>query len=98
MPPEFAELMSQSAAYCTTEPHWYLGLIAVDPFHRWKNVGTKLLRHGLELCDRDGVPAYLESTNAANLALYQRAGFELLAKVQVGQSPVRYPMLRPAQK
>ncbi|MEK6216215.1 MAG: GNAT family N-acetyltransferase [Boseongicola sp.] len=98
MPPEFAELMAQSAAYCPTEPHWYLGLIAVDPIHRGKRVGTKLLQHGLGLCDRDGVPAYLESTNAANLALYQRAGFELLAKVQVGQSPARYPMLRPAQK
>lgn len=98
MPPEFAELMAQSAAYCPTEPHWYLGIIAVDPFHRGKRVGTKLLQHGLALCDRDGVPAYLESTNAANLALYERAGFELLAEVRVGQSPTRYPMLRPAQK
>jgi GNAT superfamily N-acetyltransferase len=98
MPPEFAELIAKSAAYCPTEPHWHLGLIAVDPFHRGKRVGTKLLQHGLALCDRDGVPAYLESTNAANLALYERAGFELLAEVRVGQSPARYPMLRPAQK
>ncbi len=97
-PPEFAELLAQSAVYCPTEPHWYLGLIAVDPFHRGKKLGTRLLQHGLALCDRDGVPAYLESTNAGNLTLYQRAGFELLAEVKVGSSPPRFPMLRPAQK
>ena len=97
-PPDLAELIAQSAAFCPTEPHWYLGLIAVDPFHRGKKLGTKLLQHGLALCDRDGVPAYLESTNAGNLTLYERAGFELLAEVKVGASPPRFPMLRPAQK
>jgi GNAT superfamily N-acetyltransferase len=98
MPSEIGELIAQSATFCPTEPHWYLGLIAVDPFHRGKKLGTKLLEHGLALCDRDGVPAYLESTNAGNLTLYQRAGFELLAEVQVGASPPRFPMLRPARK
>ncbi len=98
LPPDFAAPRAQSAAYCPTEPHWYLGLIAVDPFHRGKKLGTRLLQYGLALCDRDCVPAYLESTNAANLTLYQRAGFELLAEVKVGASPPRFPMLRPARK
>ena len=55
------------------------------------------MSHALELCDRDKLPAYLESTNAANLSLYKRFGFKLLAEVQVGQSPKRYPMLRQPQ-
>jgi ribosomal protein S18 acetylase RimI-like enzyme len=56
--------------------------------------GTALLRHGLSVCDRETLPVYLESTNAANLSLYERHGFEVLAEVQVDGSPMRYPMLR----
>jgi len=52
------------------------------------------MSHALKIIDRDKRPAYLESTNAANLSLYKRFGFELLAKVQIGQSQARYPMLR----
>ena len=97
-PPEFAELLARSAAYCPEEPHWYLGVIAVDPLHRGKALGGRLMAHCLEIVDRDGLPAYLESTNAGNLTLYERAGFEVLAEVRVGNSPPRYPMLRPARK
>ena len=97
-PPEFSELISQSAAYCPSEPHWYLGLIAVDPAYRGRGLGTKLMEHCLSFVDRDGLPAYLESTNSANTSLYRRFGFEQLAEVQVGAAPPRFPMLRPAQK
>lgn len=96
-PPEFPALISQSAAYCPSEPHWYLALIVVDPSYRGHGVGTKLLEHGLTMVDRDGLPAYLESTNAANKSLYSRFGFEELAEVRVGSSPPRFPMLRQAQ-
>lgn len=95
-PPDFPELIAKSAAYCPTEPHWYLGLIAVDPAHRGKGVGAALMAHCLEIVDRDGLPAYLESTNRANLSLYERVGFRALAEVRAGASPPRYPMLREA--
>ena len=97
-PPEFAELIARSAAYRPTEPHWYLGLIAVDPAYRGCGVGTKLMEYGLEIADQEGLPAYLESTNAANLSIYRRFGFQQLAEVGVGSSPNRFPMLRPARK
>ncbi len=98
VPEEFAELIEKSAAYCPDEPHWYLSFIVVDPAKRGKGYGSMLMKHTLEICDRDKLPAYLESTNAANLTLYRRYGFELLAEVRVGQSPARYPMLRPPQQ
>ena len=97
-PPEFPELISQSAAYRPSEPHWYLGLIAVDPAYRGRGLGAKLMEHCLTLVDHDGMPSYLESTNVANTSLYRRFGFEQLAEVRVGSSPPRFPMLRPAQK
>jgi ribosomal protein S18 acetylase RimI-like enzyme len=75
-------------------PHWYLTLIAVDPVKRGKGYGAALMSHALEIIDRDQRPAFLESTNAANLSLYKRFGFELLAEIKIGQSPGRFPMLR----
>jgi hypothetical protein len=36
----------------------------------------------------------LESTNEANLTLYQRHGFELVGNIQAGSSPSMFPMIR----
>jgi len=96
-PDEFEKLIEKSASYCPKTPHWYLSFIVVDPARRGLGYGSSLMEHGLKICDRDGLPAYLESTNAANLSLYQRFGFKVLAEVSVGNSPARYPMLRPAK-
>lgn len=92
--PDFLRLIEKSGAFRPATPHWYLTLIAVDPARRGRGHGSALLAHGLRMCDRDGLPAYLESTNRANLSLYARFGFKLLAELQVGDSPMRYPMLR----
>ncbi len=94
---DYAETKKRCCAYCPVEPHWYLTLIAVDPVKRGRGYGAALMSHALKIIDRDKRPAYLESTNAANHSLYQRFGFELLAEVQFGQSPARYPMLRQPQ-
>ena len=79
------------------EPHWYLPLIGVDPLHQGRGLGSALLQHALRQCDRDHVPAYLESSNPANTPLYERHGFKVLATIQVGSSPPIRPMLRPAR-
>ena len=94
---DFAGLIEKSSAFRPVGPHWYLTLIAVDPVKCGRGYGAALMAHALRICDRDKRPAYLESTNPANLSLYKRFGFELLAEVRVGQSPARYPMLRAPQ-
>jgi hypothetical protein len=43
----------------------------------------------LEICDRDGVPAYLESSKESNIAFYERQRFELIDEVSVPGSSVR---------
>lgn len=91
---DFAGWIEKSSAFRPLEPHWYLTLIAVDPVKCGRGYGAALMSHALKISDLDKRPAYLESTNPANLSLYKRFGFELLAEVQVGQSPARYPMLR----
>ncbi|WID97567.1 N-acetyltransferase [Bosea vestrisii] len=78
-------------------PHWYLPLIGTDPARQGQGIGSALMRHALARCDREGVAAYLESSNPRNIPLYQRHGFEVLGTIQIGSSPVLTPMLRPPQ-
>jgi ribosomal protein S18 acetylase RimI-like enzyme len=87
-------IFEQMAKYHPSEPHWYLPLIGVDPAHQSKGHGDALMAHALERCDRDGVPAYLESTNPRNVSLYRRHGFEPIGTIQAGSSPTLVPMLR----
>ena len=77
-----------------TEPCWHLADIAIDPAHQGRGLGTALLTACLDMCDDDGRPAYLESTNAANLTIYKRFGFEQIGLIEAGQAPPLFPMLR----
>jgi ribosomal protein S18 acetylase RimI-like enzyme len=90
-------VFEEMARYHPREPHWYLPLIGVDPVHQGRGHGSALLRHALLQCDRDHALAYLESTNPANIPLYERHGFNVLATIQVGSSPPIFPMLRQAR-
>jgi GNAT superfamily N-acetyltransferase len=87
-------IFEQMARYHPSEPHWYLPLMGVDPFHQGKGYGSALLQHALVPCDRDRALAYLESTNPRNIPLYERHGFERLGTIQMGTSPPLVPMLR----
>lgn len=91
-------LIEQMAGYHPTEPHWYLPLIGIDPACQGKGLGGALMRHALAEIDRERGLAYLESSNPANVPLYQRHGFELMGTIQVGGSPEIFPMLRKPQR
>jgi GNAT superfamily N-acetyltransferase len=65
-------------------PHWYLSELAVDPPAQGRGVGSALIAHRLALCDRDGMPAYLENSNPRNTPLYERHGFRALAEHRMG--------------
>jgi ribosomal protein S18 acetylase RimI-like enzyme len=69
-------------------------MIGVDPAYQGRGYGAALLRHALQTCDRDGLPAYLEATSPRSAALYQRHGFEVIGVIQVADSPPIFPMLR----
>ena len=82
--------------YHPEDPCWYLPLIAVDPFHQGNGFGSQLMKHALQKVDEASLPAYLESSNPRNISLYERHGFEVMGKIQIGSSPPVHPMLRPA--
>jgi GNAT superfamily N-acetyltransferase len=56
-------------------PHFYLFIIGAAEHGR--GVGADLLRPVLQRCDADGLPAYLESSNARNVGFYERHGFRV---------------------
>lgn len=57
-------------------PHRYLKFIGAHTNHQGSGLGSALLRSMLDECDQQGLPAYLESSNPVNNALYHRFGFE----------------------
>ncbi|MEU4313499.1 GNAT family N-acetyltransferase [Nocardia sp. NPDC024068] len=78
------------------EPHWYLAVLGTDPSVRGAGYGQALLRSRLDRCDRDGVPAYLESSNKSNVPYYERFGFEVTATISVPDGgPDLWAMWRP---
>jgi ribosomal protein S18 acetylase RimI-like enzyme len=91
---DLERVFAQMEIHHPSEPCWYLPLIGVDPSCQGRGYGSALLRYALEQCDRDGMPAYLESSNPRNIPLYQRHGFEIIGTIQAGASPTVVPMLR----
>jgi ribosomal protein S18 acetylase RimI-like enzyme len=91
---ETFRIFEEMAAYHPKEPHWYLPLIGVDPWHHRRGLGSRLMDHALRRCDRDHAPAYLESSNPSNVPFYERHGFALLGTIRVGSTEPMFPMLR----
>lgn len=91
---EVFALLEQMDRKHPVEPHWYLPMIGVAPAKQGNGYGTALLERGLERCDREDKPAYLESSSPKNIPLYERHGFESCGVIQTGSSPPLFPMLR----
>jgi GNAT superfamily N-acetyltransferase len=94
---EVFAVLEQMGEYHPVERHWYLPVMGVDVAKQGGGLGSALLRHAAERCDRDSLPAYLEATNPRNKRLYAAHGFEELGVIQVGGSPPIWPMLRKAR-
>ena len=78
------------------EPHWYLPLIGVDAACQGHGRGSALLRATLAVCDRGGLPAYLEASSPRSIPLYEHFGFRRRAALRVGSCPPITPMWRDA--
>lgn len=77
------------------EPHYYLQFIGCKEQDRGRGIGAALLKRGIRVCDEQGMPAYLESSNRLNVPLYERHGFETIASEPVSrQGPTAWFMWR----
>lgn len=76
------------------EPHMYLALLGVDPEAQGRGLGSVLLRPGLERCDADQVPAYLETSKERNLDFYAHHGFVERDCIDVPDGPAVWTLWR----
>lgn len=65
------------------EPHYYLALLGTEPTRQSHGIGSAMLHSQLARCDAEGMPAYLESSNWRNVALYARHGFEVTEELEL---------------
>ncbi|NLU84014.1 GNAT family N-acetyltransferase [Rhodococcus sp. HNM0569] len=65
------------------EPHWYLSMIGTAGAARGGGFGKALLTSRLAVADGEGMPAYLESSNIANVPYYERFGFAPHGEIDV---------------
>jgi ribosomal protein S18 acetylase RimI-like enzyme len=78
------------------EPHWYLAYLGTEPTAQRQGIGGRLLRSRLAVCDAEAMPAYLESSNEANVPYYRSFGFEVTREIVVPDGgPTLWAMWRP---
>lgn len=70
------------------EPHWYLGVLATHPAYAGRGWGRIVLAAGVAQAMADGVPAFLETTNPGNVALYRHSGWEVTTQLRVRELDV----------
>jgi GNAT superfamily N-acetyltransferase len=70
-------------AHPREEPHYFLSLLGTHPDQRGRGLGMGLVRANLDLIDTEHRPAYLESSNPANLDRYRSVGFEPIGEIQL---------------
>lgn len=92
--PRLGEL-ARAAEHRPAEPHFYLGILGVDPEAQSQGLGAALLAPGLAECDRTGCLAHLESSNARNIPFYERHGFVVEAEYRCGGVAPMTIMTRP---
>lgn len=90
-------MCDQFAAVRPTQPHFYLTLLGVHDHHRGNGLGMALLAESLARIDTLGAPAYLESSNPANLQRYESVGFTAQDQITIATGHVVTTMWRPGR-
>lgn len=81
-----------------TEPFFCLTILGTHADHRGKGLGMGLVAEGLRRIDELGAPAYLESTNPANLGCYESVGFGVRDEIVLAGGQVVTTMWRPPRR
>jgi len=95
---EIMEIFGQLEAARPSEPHFYLTLLGTHDDHRGQGLGMGLLTENLARIDALGAPAYLESSNPANIRRYERVGFAAHERITIATGHVVTTMWRPAHR
>jgi GNAT superfamily N-acetyltransferase len=93
----YGKLWDWLGSHIPDEPCWFLDMIAVHPDHQGRGLGRILIEHGLAGARKEGSPAFLETSQQANIGYYQTFGFDVVAHEQApGGGPEIWFMRHPA--
>jgi ribosomal protein S18 acetylase RimI-like enzyme len=69
-------------------PHYYLGVLGLDPALHGRGIGARLLKAFCERSAADPLSAgvYLETANPTNVSFYERAGFQQTGRGSLGDA------------
>lgn len=88
-------LQAHFDAHHPKQDHYYLMAIGARLTNQGQGIGSALLKHMLKEVDETGHIAYLESSNAINVPLYERHGFEIFHEEAIpGGGPMIWFMIR----
>jgi GNAT superfamily N-acetyltransferase len=80
-----------------TADHYYLAVLGVDPPRQGTGLGSGLMQPGLQRCDEQRMPAFLETSKERNIAFYNHHGFEVTDRVDLPEGPPVWLMWRRPQ-
>jgi GNAT superfamily N-acetyltransferase len=83
--PRLLEAFERFEEVRPSEPHYYLSLLGTHPDQAGHGWGMGLLADNLGRIEAEGAPAYLESSNPANVPRYERLGFAVFDEFVVGE-------------
>lgn len=82
-------------AHPREQRYFYLSFLGTHPDHRGMGTGMALLAESLARIDQQHLPAYLESSNPANLVRYESVGFRIRGHIDLPEGgPVVTTMWR----
>ncbi|MGH9016491.1 MAG: GNAT family N-acetyltransferase [Acidimicrobiales bacterium] len=79
----------------TTEPHWYLGVLATRPDRQRHGLASAVIAPVVAAADAAGVPCCLETSTVGNKSFYARRGFTEATDVSIEGGPPTWWLLRP---
>jgi GNAT superfamily N-acetyltransferase len=92
--PNAAALLVRMESRHPRPAHCYIPFVGVVPERQGAGLGARLVRHALDRCDGERLPAYLEATTERNAVLYERLGFRLISELRYGGAEPLRLMLR----
>jgi GNAT superfamily N-acetyltransferase len=83
------------AVASSTDPHWYLGVLATRPARQGEGLASAVLAPVLEEADRSAIACCLETSTESNRNFYARRGFSEATDVVLPAGPPTWWLRRP---
>jgi ribosomal protein S18 acetylase RimI-like enzyme len=75
-------------------PHWYLSILGVEPAFQGKGIGKALLQPVLDICEKEKIPAFLETAHENSLLFYLGLGFIKTGEFKLPNGPTLITLLK----